>query len=315
MVLQTLVIKKIKSVFKGQYMSCKIPMIDIELVRGCNLNCRWCSVKNKKDLRFMSLELFTNLISECAQKKIGYRRFSLFLGGESLLHPDFIALLEIMKKHNMGNLGFENIQLFTNGNTKPELYEPLIRSELFTLIRFSVDGVGDQRSYEYMRPNAKWDVLVGNIKLMLELRNKFHSRTSIRLTTLIPHQSFLPFEIPEYEEATAQMNKFFLPLGIDEIGHRKIGTLVGENISIPDNYYSHQRICLLVKDRKIAVNYDGTVSTCSNDLNSEQLLGDVKGKDIERVWNSKAFRAFYQAKKKGEKYPHGYCKDCDRNNN
>jgi radical SAM protein with 4Fe4S-binding SPASM domain len=72
-------------------------------------------------------------------------------------------------------------------------------------------------------------------------------------------------------------------------------------------------VCLLVKDRKLALNYDGTVSTCSNDLSNRQLLGSLNGSGLAETWDSPRFQDFYNRKVAGEKNPLGFCGDCDRN--
>jgi len=290
-----------------------IPMIDIETVKGCNLACRWCTVEGKSRHRFMEKDLFQRIIRETVRHRIGYRRVSLFLGGEPLLHPAFPEFLEIMREAGMHRLGYENIQIFTNGVTNPQYYEDIVQSGVIGLVRFSIDGCGDRESYEHMRPPAKWDDLMANLRQMINLRNQHNPAMSVCLTTLIPHQSFVPFPVPDYEEAVRRFDDTFAGIGVDEIGHRKIGTLIGKQIDIPTSYYPKKRLCLLVKDRKLAVNFDGTVSTCSNDLSSRQLLGSLNGSGLAETWDSPRFQDFYSRKAAGEKNPLGFCGDCDRN--
>ena len=293
-------------------MACDIPMLDIELVRGCNLACRWCSVK-KGPLHPMAPELFKVILRECAQKSIGYRRVSLFLGGEPLLHPEFPDLCRILSRELGTNPGFSHVQLFTNGVTNPNFYQDILKVPI-TLVRFSIDGVGDKHSYEYMRPGTSWKMLKENIKYMVALRNAAGSALGLRATVLIPDQSFVPFPVPPYGEAVKRIHALIASLGLDGAGCRRIGTLIGKDIALPDHYYEHKRICLLVKDRKLVVNHDGSVSTCSNDLNGDQLLGHVSAGGLEAVWQSATFQDFLRKKQAGQKHPRGYCRGCDRNN-
>ena len=294
-------------------MSLDIPMVDIELVKGCTISCRWCSVRSKRQLRFMGTDLFERIVEECARERFGHRRLSLFLGGEPLLHPRFEELLGIMRRHRVHELEYENVQIFTNGVTNPQLYPAIVKSGVIKLVRFSIDGCGDRESYEYMRPPARWDDVVANLRRMIELRDRFNPGLSVRLTTLIPHQDFVPFPVPDYDEAVRRFEKQFAGLGVDEIGHRKIGTLQGKEIPLPERYYGKKRICLLVKDLKLAVNFDGSVSTCSNDLNAGQLLGHVGYGGLGACWRSDRFQDFLAGKRRGEQNPLGYCSGCDRN--
>ena len=290
-----------------------IPMIDIELVRGCNLHCNFCTVDHIKRLQFMEVALLESILVECRKYRIGYRRLSLFLGGEPLLHPKFPRILEILRQQDLLSRGFSLVQLFTNGTVKPEWYEFMVNSGAITLVRFSIDGCGDASTFEYMRAPAKWDTVLLNLKKMVDLRNKYRSDMSVRVTSLIPYGKFVPFSVPPYEEAKRRMDAALLPLGVDSIGYRKVGTLVGYQMDLPYDYYDHKRTCLLVKDRKIVVNFDGTVSTCSNDLNCNQPLSHISEGGLIGAWQSSRFQTFLQAKIAGEKIPLGYCQECDLN--
>ena len=179
------------------------------------------------------------------------------------------------------------------------------------LVRFSIDGCGDRESYEYMRPPARWDEVVANLRSMIELRVGT-ARALVGSRRVIPHQDFVPFPVPDYDEAVRRLQAVFSGMGVDEIGHRRIGTLQGREIPIPDGYYPKKRVCLLVKDLKLAVD-SRQVSTCSNDLSARQLLGHVGDGGLGACWRSARFQDFLAAKRRGESNPLGYCSGCDRN--
>lgn len=91
----------------------KFPLTQIYfyLTEGCNLACSHCWIAPKFDpqgnqFQVLPLQLFYSVIKEA--KLLGLSGVKL-TGGEPLLHPDFLAMLEIVKKENI------TLYLETNG--------------------------------------------------------------------------------------------------------------------------------------------------------------------------------------------------------
>jgi SynChlorMet cassette radical SAM/SPASM protein ScmF len=116
------------------------------LTEGCNLACRHCWLAPRLDTtgnRYatMPVELFETAIREA--KPLGLSRVKL-TGGEPLLHPHFVHLLEIVRREELG------LTIETNGL----LCTPAIAAEIAKsstrFVSVSIDGA-DAETHEWVR--------------------------------------------------------------------------------------------------------------------------------------------------------------------
>lgn len=137
--------------------STNIAVVDVEatpplnqlyfyLTEGCNLACRHCWLAPKLGVtndQYPSLpvSLFATAIREA--KPLGLRGVKL-TGGEPLLHPDFMRLLDVLRQEELG------LTLETNGL----LCTPEIAAAIATapkpFVSVSIDGV-DAATHEWVR--------------------------------------------------------------------------------------------------------------------------------------------------------------------
>ncbi len=78
------------------------PRIHWKMSKGCNFGCSYCGCKNKYALDFLPIEAITETL-----KKLGKEWVLIMLGGEPLLHPNFVEICKIVTKSN-------NISIITN---------------------------------------------------------------------------------------------------------------------------------------------------------------------------------------------------------
>lgn len=134
---------------------------------SCNLRCVMCpSSISKKKKGFMELDLFKEIIDEA--REFAYD-IMLYLGGESLLHPDIVQMVEYTSKAGLISQLNTNATLLTQ-----ELSSSLIKAGLSRII-FSFDGY-KKETYEKIRVGAKFDKtlenIIGFLRLKQELRGK-----------------------------------------------------------------------------------------------------------------------------------------------
>ncbi len=116
------------------------------LTEGCNLACRHCWLAPKLDTtgsRYASLpvELFETAIREA--KPLGLSGVKL-TGGEPLLHPHFMRLLEIVRREELG------LTIETNGLLcTPEIAAEIAKSPN-RFVSVSIDGA-DAETHEWVR--------------------------------------------------------------------------------------------------------------------------------------------------------------------
>ena len=159
--------------------------LDIRPGNVCNLKCRMCDPGNSTEI-YKELELHPELYqyymgrpSEKIASNMDIINFlsdidftlieSLnILGGEPTVDPDTIAFLEKLIEEGNTNLKLHITSNCTNFNKNWQLFKQF--NKLYVCA--SLDGVG--KTYDYIRTNAKWDLVLQNIKQLYTLPNLMH---------------------------------------------------------------------------------------------------------------------------------------------
>jgi len=124
----------------------KINMLYFYLTEGCNLACRHCWLAPKLDSTgrqypTLPVDVFETAIREA--KPLGLSGVKL-TGGEPLLHPHFMQLLEIVRREELG------LTVETNGLLcTPEIASEIAKSPK-NFVSVSIDGT-DAATHEWVR--------------------------------------------------------------------------------------------------------------------------------------------------------------------
>lgn len=176
----------------------EIPTMEIKLNNLCNLKCRMCHpmdstswndwdlvedfykkennfmVKSIQDLNLLKkpyLDKFDDSDNwwKSFEKNIQYFRRVEFAGGEPLMDPQHYRILDMLEPYgsqieikyatNLTTLGIKG------GRTIWD-YWPKFKS---VAINVSIDGIGD--SYEHIRGNSDWNIVLENIKKIQSIPN------------------------------------------------------------------------------------------------------------------------------------------------
>jgi len=141
----------------------------------CNAKCPNCPYTNStirsdyKDRPFMNEDTFKIIAEQCGEYGAWVR---ISGGGEPMLHPQAVELVEYAKKVGA------KVGLITNGSRFTEENSRRLLTANVDMIEFSVDAA-DEETYGRVRKGLKWTTLVTNVKRMIELRNKLKSTTKI----------------------------------------------------------------------------------------------------------------------------------------
>lgn len=176
----------------------EIPTMEIKLNNLCNLKCRMCHPMDStswndynkvedfyvKENNYMVDEIRKlDLINKpylgkfddnpnwwnSFEKLLPYFRRVEFAGGEPLMDPYHFKILDMLAPYG------DNIEIkYATNGTKLGIkggrtvhdYWPKFKS---VAVNVSIDGIGD--SYEYIRGNADWSILIDNIKEMQKFDN------------------------------------------------------------------------------------------------------------------------------------------------
>lgn len=279
--------------------------IDLEFVNYCNLRCKWCSLDHaqKKDVLSEGLlrKFLENLLNDKRFRSV--KRLNLFNGGETLLHPDFIGMMKIMKEYKSKFLErgrpFPAIDLLTNATPLREgLSRELIGLDIVDTMRFSVDG-GSRQKYEELRPPAKWDTASKNIMDFIKINN---GRVRTGIICIIEHGK---------PENTEWMTDEFKALcgAVDHVELRYPHDWMGD-VKVEGHRKVFKNYCKFLF-HSLCVLPNGDVAVCCGDLNGKKgVAGNLNKEDLYKVYSSRRRRELRYELLKGRRDRIELCRDC-----
>ena len=272
-------------------------MCVISFVYICNAGCPNCPYNNSdireayKDSLIMPEDIFKIIAEQCG-------RYNAFIrisgGGEPLLHPKAVELMEYSKKKKA------KVGLITNGSLfTDESLSRLIGAGI-DMIEFSVDA-GDRITYEKVRPGLDWKRLLENVTIAVNIRNKVKSETKI-ITSVINQKGV------DIEKAKNFWSKI-----ADEVQIRKYLTwgYVKDFSSDPTPYLEpEKRIPCPWLFERLNIDTRGDVTICGEDIVFDEKFANVKDTPIKEIWHSPKFKYFREKHLalKGHEIP--ICKSC-----
>lgn len=283
--------------------------INLEFASQCNLRCQFCSLDHLKPKQLIepdTLETFLKgFVTNKRYQKI--KRINLYNGGEVLLHPKRIELLELIKKYKdlaiKKGYKFPEIHLLTNGMLlREKLAEDIIKVGVVDNLGVSFDG-GTPEVYEEMRTNAKWSKFYENIKTFNQLRKKYNSPIKMTAISCIPSDKprNTKWMHPDFQEVYNMLDYYEL---------RRLHNWAGkiDEIKIPEK--KHKIGCTLMMEQMVLLP-NGDVTICCNDLNSEAVIGNILKTDFLAVYSSKIRMNYLYLMLTGRKNEIEFCKGCE----
>ena len=241
--------------------------IEIEPTSACNLKCTYCPRHFVKGLnRFMDISIFKKIIKDI--ESFPETVIVLHRRGESLLHPQFSEMLNLIKGK------FQEIQLATNATLlDSKLSQVLINS--LTFISFSIDS---PNQYEKTRIPAKYKKVESNIHKFIELNNKKGSPVKTQVSMVKTNES-VDFDLQLFEKQW-----------IGKVDRIRIYEAHSEN----GTFGSLKK---MRKDRKpcfmpfyeLVILCDGSIARCNHDWHSEPVGYFSNG--IQNVWHNSFFQS------------------------
>jgi len=273
-------------------------MCVIGLSYVCNSRCPICPYTNSdirkayKDRPFMSGDTFRIIADQCGEYNAWIR---LSGGGEPMLHPKAVELMEYAKKVGA------KVGLITNGSRfSEESMRRLLESQV-DMIEFSVDAA-DLVTYAKVRKGLKWDTLLKNVRRMVELRNKLRSSTKI-----------IASGVNQVDVNIEEVAKFWGPI-VDNFQKRKYltwGITDPSKSADPTPYLPPEQMipCPFIFER-LNIDSRGKVMVCGFDIAAKTDMGNIHKKSIKEIWHGKSFKYFrrmHLAKRSNEIE---MCRDC-----
>lgn len=139
----------------------------------CNLRCPLCVTgvnAQDKSLKFMDVDLYKNIIDRI---KNHAQLVQLYRWGESLLHKDFVEMLEYANRFDLNTEISSNMSL----SGVEDKLEAMVIHRLKTLI-VSFDGI-NQEDYSRYRVKGDFELVLENLRKLKEFKTKHNSKYPI----------------------------------------------------------------------------------------------------------------------------------------
>ena len=264
----------------------------------CNSLCPNCPYTNSairaayKDMPFMPEDTFKIIADQCGEYGAWVR---ISGGGEPMLHPKAVELMEYAKQKGV------KVGLITNGSRFTKEDSKRLLESGVDMIEFSVDAA-DPQTYAIVRKELDWDILVNNVKVMVALRNQLKSPTKI-ITSGINQLGVDIEKVAAFWEGIVDnfQKRKYLTWGIND----------PSKSADPEPYLPPEQMipCPFIFER-LNIDSRGNVMVCGFDIAAKTYMGSVHEKSIYEIWHGKEFeyyRKMHLSRKGGEI---DLCKNC-----
>lgn len=247
--------------------------------------------RGAREAGFMDYSLFTRLIDEIAA--IGNIDLILHLGGESLTHPKFPAMLEyVMTKRS----GLRRVGFFTNGTLlNAEIQERLVKLGV-DWVAISLEGLG--KVNDDIRIGSNYKQIEANIRGLLDKRGST-PRPEVWLALTDSSQSGIDD---------------FVNAWINSVDYIRVCACFDSRLQITNprffNGHKTQNVehCLTPCSTMVIL-WNGDVVTCCANVNGYNVLGNVAYEKILDVWKGTKYRQLRHDLLTGK--PKGLCSSCN----
>ncbi|WP_321491562.1 radical SAM protein [uncultured Desulfobacter sp.] len=261
--------------------------IEIEIASDCNLRCTYCPRHFVNTLKgYIDFHLFEKIIKEA----ISYPDTILVLHrrGESMLHPEFKKMLELVSGR------FKEVQMATNATLlNKDKYEAIVNG--LTFLSFSLDT---PENFDQTRIPAKYSKVESKILDFLDY-NKGRVLT----------QASMVKTVKTAEEECAK----FKSVWTDRVDRVRIY----DQHSSDGNFGSLKNPRVIRKPcvmpfYEILVYDSGNVARCNHDWNSDNSasMGDLKKNGIKEIWHGEKYEEL-RKQQRTLQFDDSVCTRCD----
>lgn len=268
--------------------------ISIEPTTACNLGCPECPSGLKAFSRptgNLRADFFRKTIDELH----GHLLYLIFyFQGEPYINPSFLEMVRYAHDRKIYTITSTNGHFLNDKNA-----EATIRSGLDRLI-ISVDGT-TQEVYQQYRRNGKLEVVLQGARNIIKWKRKLQSKA--------PHVIFQFLVVKPNEHQIDEVYRLASEIGVDEVKLKTAQVYDYEfgNPLIPsiDRYARYRKGTdgrYQIKNKLLnhcwklwhscVITWDGLVVPCCFDKDAVHLLGDLKEKSLDSIWQDVAYQNF-----------------------
>ena len=261
-----------------------IKTLSIEFSSVCNLRCKYCFLDQLERERSLDIGIYEKLIREIASNpKFDLKVMEWPISGEFFVYPKFKEVIEITKRYMHQYPNFrphiilnENLALLNE-----EKINLLLESGIIKQIICSVDG-HDAVTFEDMRPPAKFDRVLANMRLLVNRNRELGSKVFIQINNGRDERSEGKPLSPQMQEIFNMGNSVtcWKPKYWNESFNKK-----------NKQFYPAKGFCSFVFNN-VTLSSSGKISKCCMDLRGATEYADLKNHTLEEIWTSQVRRQF-----------------------
>ena len=270
----------------------------LEVSSRCNLRCKMCPIGSvTRATGFMEPDVFEIIVNKIAP----YAELIYLIGlGEPLYNIHFLDYLAELRSRNISVGTSTNCTLLTSN-----ISENLLKNDLSYII-MPLDGI-EKWTYESIRVNANFELVIENIKQFLYLKKKLKKKTFVQIQMI---------QMEENKEESRHFKDFVAKLDIHhQVNDVRLKPLI--NFNEPDRLASQEKVynaCYLLW-RNMFINHQGVAHVCCQDIDGSTTIGDFKTESLEEIWQSNKIQSFRKMHIEKEMYRIELCSTCDLNRN
>jgi len=273
-------------------------ILNIEPTNRCNLRCVYCPrTKAKKGIGDMHWELYTKIIDEASHYK-PLIMLNFHKDGESFLHPRFLDMIKYARDKKVA----KTIHLNTNAICWSEnVIAGILKSGLDD-ITVSLDAARPEtykrhKGFNYLEKVEK------NVKLFFKMREQLGTAKPFVKVKMMDFDEIPPGEIDEFYKKWENIADLVQITGI----HNWSGAISGLKVT---DETSQVRYPCVIMWYSLVVNWNGEVTVCSVDWDTEINVGDANRQTLHEIWNGSKIRDARSSQIEGEYGKYAVCKDC-----
>lgn len=273
--------------------------ITLELTNRCNIACTFCPRHEMGDfLGTMDTKLACRLIDEMAE----HLPITLvpFFRGESLLHPDWTAIISYAQKKGIGP-----IQFATNGTLLDDNNARRLLDCGIDYISFSLD-THNPILYESSRRGASFQKVQENILHFLGLHEATNSTITVQISAVETdiHKAGMDDFVAYWQPKVDRVRVY-----AEHSADGKPGSMQ-EHIDL----VNFRQPCKKVEEDMMIL-WNGDIAICNHDWQRQKkhdVFANVATGNIAEAWNCAAYQALRSAHQAARLEGFHPCQDCEQ---
>ena len=246
--------------------------VNFEISSVCNLHCAYCSLRPREGCPpHMPIDLFERVMGQLPGTPL--RDLGLYFSGESLLHPEFETLLDIVAGTLRANPSFRPlVYMHTNGVLwTPARTEAILSRNALRRVIWSIDGVNEE-TFSHIRPGAPYRRVLDQFEYLLQHRPPDLQVWINNMQDAACRDARVDSRLRDLFQKADQVQSYY-PYDLSE----------GPSFGYYETGRPHSFCCYSLDT--VIVTADGKMSLCCVDLNARNAFGNLREESFESVYN------------------------------